>query len=1467
MPTDRRRRGEAEVTPLNDPAFRRHSVHFDNLEFQRRFEQNLIRYGLVTAEQVTKEINNTVVVGGGGGGGGGGTGCYWVKEGSNLVYYDGNVGVGVHPHSNDFEVRGNVLVEAKAEAPYVEIRNWSDTAYDPMLRWALGATPETMFGMGVDDSDSNKWKIANGATLGAVPGWTFGTTIIFGNSYSTATNQILAVSTSDLGTLTDYSLAPPYVSGGIFNCIYVHTDGTIYVCDNDKGVAHFDANLNLIQLHTNSWFTATSSVYGICYWDGYFYVATSGIGTAYDGVFQFDSTFSVATRYLGSADSGDPDYIVAPKGVATDGTLFYVCNGTTGLMVFTMAGVYVETITTANSIAFGSLWGVQADGTYIYVTDRSATSAHRIVVLNAADRSWVADLDCSGANYTPWDVTVDDDYVYACILESVVDFIRVIKFDKATWALVSDTQVKRPGGLNSGSRGIGILREWGAGEDLLVLHQDGSYFEVYPVTRFMDDIRLHETSLTTSDYVGLAAPAAVTASYTLALPVAAAGATKHLYSDSANQLAWGQDVTPTGSPSFVRITLTQAAGTAPMTVTSTTVVTNLNSDLWDGYHAFQGDTLEPNGFEDRADSAITWDDGTRTLTITGTNFVVWYKGVRYLLSTDTSQIADTTGLYWFYYEISGATLNLTNSTVFPGFDAPLVASVYWNTVAGMDKGLVADERHGIVMDAATHEWAHETIGVRYESGLAGTFTDTTFSIALGELHDEDLDFSITPAKTTCDVLYLDGSANWKWLANQTLYYYTSGGNLYWNNGTTLTAAGANKYVAVWIFATTSPVRPIISIIGQVVSDTITDARNNNTYQGLSLGTLPFKEMKLLYRVILRNDVTPYEEVQDLRAVSNISSGTYVATVHSALTGLTTGDDHTQYAYCKIHATDAPTVNDDITTYREGTIWIEQDANRIWLCADNADGAAVWHGLDQDLLVTSSPTFDAPTVTGLIVNGLASMNALIEGDEFGVFYITTNNGIRIYPGGLAKPTVYFNKETSLGIGIETFGTSATKTLAIGTGTAPSDSPADSVQFYSADFAAGNACPYFRTENGTVIGLNQSLLTTDGPTFDHAHLTSAAYIGNIDIVNNNIRMNTVDGSDNGYIYLCGGGTANTISGGYIAVAGNEFSVNAAKGAVYLFAGQGDGGANKGNIYMQAADDALSSINTVWLNSSGYFGINVGSYSPEARFQVGKKLNLLEVIGNTTVCRFLGGTQSQVSETILRLVRPISSGVYYGASVDFNVYAYDAGGGGTGYNPATQLDIKLKNAQSYTETADILVMALTAQKNVGFGTSVFGTSAANVLAIASGTAPSTSPADCFQMYSADLFALAGAAHPHFRTEDGKIRTLGTADVVVPAAGTPKTITAADCAGSIITNASAAGDVEYDLPAAQVGMVITFFVVTANKMKIDPNGTDQIMVLTNAAGDFLESDAVIGSYITLKCLVANKWYKTDYAGTWTEE
>jgi hypothetical protein len=67
---------------------------------------------------------------------------------------------------------------------------------------------------------------------------------------------------------------------------------------------------------------------------------------------------------------------------------------------------------------------------------------------------------------------------------------------------------------------------------------------------------------------------------------------------------------------------------------------------------------------------------------------------------------------------------------------------------------------------------------------------------------------------------------------------------------------------------------------------------------------------------------------------------------------------------------------------------------------------------------------------------------------------------------------FIRSGGLGIGTATFGTSATNTLALLNGTAPSTSPADTVQLYSSDNSAGNTIPSFFCEGTGVLATGQA-----------------------------------------------------------------------------------------------------------------------------------------------------------------------------------------------------------------------------------------------------------------------------------------------------------------------------------------------------------------------------------------------------------
>lgn len=51
-------------------------------------------------------------------------------------------------------------------------------------------------------------------------------------------------------------------------------------------------------------------------------------------------------------------------------------------------------------------------------------------------------------------------------------------------------------------------------------------------------------------------------------------------------------------------------------------------------------------------------------------------------------------------------------------------------------------------------------------------------------------------------------------------------------------------------------------------------------------------------------------------------------------------DHT-YLVPKHEATADPTVDDDVDSYKVGTIWVRTDTGEVWICVDNTNGAASW----------------------------------------------------------------------------------------------------------------------------------------------------------------------------------------------------------------------------------------------------------------------------------------------------------------------------------------------------------------------------------------------------------------------------------------------------------------------------------------------------------------------------------------------
>lgn len=88
---------------------------------------------------------------------------------------------------------------------------------------------------------------------------------------------------------------------------------------------------------------------------------------------------------------------------------------------------------------------------------------------------------------------------------------------------------------------------------------------------------------------------------------------------------------------------------------------------------------------------------------------------------------------------------------------------------------------------------------------------------------------------------------------------------------------------------------------------------------------------------------------------------------------------------------------------------------------------------------------------------------------------SDGAIQFYNGPTGSApgiTLVMTSSGNLGIGTSTFGTSAAKVLALFNGTAPSTGPADTVQFYSSDDAAGHTIPSFFTEGTNVVATGQA-----------------------------------------------------------------------------------------------------------------------------------------------------------------------------------------------------------------------------------------------------------------------------------------------------------------------------------------------------------------------------------------------------------
>ncbi|MBK8467994.1 MAG: tail fiber domain-containing protein [Chloracidobacterium sp.] len=239
------------------------------------------------------------------------------------------------------------------------------------------------------------------------------------------------------------------------------------------------------------------------------------------------------------------------------------------------------------------------------------------------------------------------------------------------------------------------------------------------------------------------------------------------------------------------------------------------------------------------------------------------------------------------------------------------------------------------------------MGTRFVDGLAASGyvlnsavnADVRFAFSAGHISDEDLRITIAAQTEPAQIPVFSRAGVgglWKRATATDYPYLTTGtGRIAYNLDTAGTWSQAEvsngDFCAYWIFATDGKNFPIISIQGQRQDTSLANAQNNNLYESLAFGTLPYAEMKLLYRVIVQTSnaygstmKVRVVDVQDLRSVSNLPSGSYVATDHGSLSGRTAAGSHPASAISNtpagtIAATDVQAAIDELDTEKQAAL--------------------------------------------------------------------------------------------------------------------------------------------------------------------------------------------------------------------------------------------------------------------------------------------------------------------------------------------------------------------------------------------------------------------------------------------------------------------------------------------------------------------------------------------------------------------
>ena len=300
---------------------------------------------------------------------------------------------------------------------------------------------------------------------------------------------------------------------------------------------------------------------------------------------------------------------------------------------------------------------------------------------------------------------------------------------------------------------------------------------------------------------------------------------------------------------------------------------------------------------------LAYDQFTRTVSLTGSNFLIYINGKKYIKSTESITHSNTNGLHYVYYNESGV-LTVSQS-VWSIKSHAVVCEIYWDAVN--QKALPLDERHTADRDLEWHSWAHTAIKTQWTAGgvisgyiLSDGSLDSSikWTTTSATLRDEDITVTAAAQSATgYNVLSFDSVGNPRILTDQ-VYPYLINNNVIQVNTSSSSTSYTNvnltdtKFVNCYVVGITglSGFPQIVSLSGQKEYSSLGEAIDEN-WSSLALGNVNFaNEYVPMYQITLHSSTSYANTVKaaivnirklvgrdDTKAISKTSASLIVCT--------------------------------------------------------------------------------------------------------------------------------------------------------------------------------------------------------------------------------------------------------------------------------------------------------------------------------------------------------------------------------------------------------------------------------------------------------------------------------------------------------------------------------------------------------------------------------------------------------------